>query len=130
MSQERMSYVATPDKGLPEVYITLLDTLESLDVYTHVILQRFPKYERFLLCAEIRSSLNQIRRLVITAWKRYHKQTTFRDLDVEKEVLVGWIKKSRALEYITPGQSVEWLEIVAKLGRQLGGWVKHEKSKS
>lgn len=90
MSQEAKSHGEASDKRLPDVYVKLLDTLDRLDVYSHKALMQFPKYERFLLCAEIRSSISAIERLVITAWLRFHKQSTFRDLDIEKEVLEGW----------------------------------------
>lgn len=128
MSQEIKSHGEASDKRLPDVYVKLLDTLDRLDVYSHKALLQFPKYERFLLCAEIRSSLSTIERLVVTAWLRFHKQSTFRDLDIEKEVLKRWVVKSRRLGYITPGRSTEWIDIIDTLGRQIGGWIKHTKS--
>lgn len=128
MSQEAKSHEEASGKRLPDVYVKLLDTLDRLDVYSHKALMQFPKYERFLLCAEIRSSLSAIERLVITAWLRFHKQSTFRDLDIEKEVLKRWVVKSRRLGYITPGRSAEWIDIIDTLGRQIGGWIKHTKS--
>lgn len=67
MSQEIKSHGEASDKRLPDVYVKLLDTLDRLDVYSHKALMQFPKYERFLLCAEIRSSISAIERLVITA---------------------------------------------------------------
>lgn len=125
MSQENRSHGAASDKRLPDVYVKLLDTLDRLDVYTHRALMQYPKYERFLLCAEIRTSMSQIERLVVTAWLRFHKKTTFGDLDIEKEVLKRWVAKSRRLGYITPGRAAEWIDIIDALGRQIGGWKKH-----
>ena len=129
MSQGNMGHEAASGKRLPDVYVKLLDTLDRLDLYTHRALKLYPKYERFLLCAEIRNSMMTIERLIVTAWLRYHKQTTFRDLDVEKEVLKRWVIKSLRLGYITAGKSIEWIEIIDTLGRQIGGWIKHEKNR-
>lgn len=129
MGHGNMSHGAASDRRLPEVYVKLLDTLDRLDTYTHRALKMYPKYERFLLCAEIRSSINTIERLIVTAWLRFHKKTTFRDLDIEKEILKRWVAKSRRLGYITPGKAAEWTEIIDTLGRQIGGWIKHHNSK-
>lgn len=127
MNQGKMSHGAASDRRLPDVYVKLLDTLDRLDVHSHKALLQYPKYERFLLCAEIRTSLSKIERLIVTAWLRFHKQTTFRELDIEKEVLKRWVAKSRRLGYITPGLSKDWIEMIDTLGRQIGGWIKHTK---
>ena len=43
--------------------LTLLTKLEELDAYSHKALVQFPKYEKFVLCAEIRQTLTAIIRL-------------------------------------------------------------------
>lgn len=108
-------------------YGQLLARLEELEGYTHAVLVQFPKAERHLLCAEIQRSMNAIQRLIITAWKRYHKQTTLRDLDVEIEVLRGWIRKSQRLRYINAHRYQIWSEHVGQIGRMVGGWIKAQK---
>ena len=114
----------SPPTGPAHHYAQLLARLEELEGYSHTVLLQFPKLERHLLCAEIRQSLNRIQRLTITAWKRYHKQTTLKDLDIEIEVLRGWIRKSLRLQYINAHRYQVWSEHVGQIGRMVGGWLK------
>ena len=60
--------------------------------YGHIALRQFPKSEKHVLAAEIRTSMLTLLRLVITAAKRYHKKTTLTDLDVELAVLQNQIR--------------------------------------
>ncbi|WP_417539570.1 diversity-generating retroelement protein Avd [Marinobacter sp.] len=114
----------SPPSGAATHYAQLLARLEELEGYSHVALHQFPKLERHLLCAEIRQSLNRIQRLAITAWKRYHKQSTLKDLDIEIEVLRGWIRKSLRLQYINAHRYQVWSEHIGQIGRMVGGWLK------
>jgi len=41
--------------------LTILTKLEELDAYSHGTLINFPKYEKFVLCAEIRQTHSTIR---------------------------------------------------------------------
>ena len=52
-------------------------------LYGYQALKQFPKHETHVLGAEIRLSMLQLQRLVITAFKRYHKKTTLTDLDID-----------------------------------------------
>lgn len=65
-----------------------------------------------------------IQRLIVVAWKRYHKKTTLQDLDVEVEVLRGWLRKSVRLKYITARRYEIWARHVNEIGRMVGGWIK------
>lgn len=112
----------SPPTVLP--YAELQAKLEELEVYTHTALRQYPKAERHLLCADIRASMAAIQRLVVVAWKRYHKKTTLQDLDVEIEVLRGWLRKSLRLQYITPRRYEVWARHVNDVGRMVGGWIK------
>lgn len=55
---------------LSEAHLALMTKLEELDAYTHTVLHQFPKLERHLLCAEMRTAMNKIMRLTVVAWKR------------------------------------------------------------
>lgn len=98
--------------------------LEELEAYTHTALQQYPRIERHLLCADIRSTVSAIQRLTVVAWKRYHKKTTLQELDIEIEVLRQWLRKSLRLKYITPHRYEVWARHVNEIGRMVGGWIK------
>ena len=50
--------------------LIILSKLEELDAYSDKKLLQYPKYERFVLCAEIRKTLLEIMHLTIRAAKR------------------------------------------------------------
>ena len=46
---------------MSDAHLNLLTKLEELDAYTHAVLHQFPKLERHLLCAELRSNVGDLR---------------------------------------------------------------------
>lgn len=61
--------------------------VEAMIEYGHCALRQFPKSERHVLSAEIRSSMWALLRLVIVCNKRYYKKTTLQELDAELDLL-------------------------------------------
>lgn len=108
----------------PSPYAILLAKLEEADAYSQIALQQYPRVERYALCTDIRQTLTTIERLVIVAWKRYHKKTTLHDLDIELEVLRMLLRKSLRLKYITPHKYEIWSRQVNEIGRMVGGWIR------
>ena len=72
--------------------------------YGHIALRQFPKSEKHVLAAEIRTSMLTLLRLVITAAKRYHKKTTLTDPDVELAVLQNQIRLAKRPDLSTHQQ--------------------------
>ena len=56
--------------------LTLLTKLEELDTYSHKALVQFPKYEKFVLCAEIRQTLTAIIRRTVPMVRIFSYTTT------------------------------------------------------
>lgn len=104
----------------------ILAKLEELDAYSRQAAMQFPKYERHVLCAEIRASCNRLLRLTIQAAKRYHKKTTLQELDIEIEVLRGLVRKAHRLRYINHKRYETWSREIDEVGRMLGGWIKSQ----
>ena len=96
--------------------------------YGYVALRQFPKSERHVLGAEIRTSMLTLMRLVITAAKRYHKKTTLTDLDVELAVLQNQVRLARDLAYLPIGKYQHWSGLNLEIGRMIGGWLEHERA--
>ena len=108
--------------------MTLLTKMEELDAYAHHVLLQFPKYERHVLCAEIRGAMNAALRYAIRAGKQYHKKTTLQDLDIQVEVMRSLVRKAHALKYITTHRYQVWSGHINEIGAMVGGWVKKERS--
>ena len=113
---------------MSEAHLSLLTKLEELDSYTHTVLHQFPKIERHLLCADMRSAMNKLLRLSIVAWKRRQKAGALFDLDVEVEVFRGFVRKSHRMGYINTNRLDVSMRHTNEIGKMVGAWIKHEGS--
>ena len=69
-------------------------------VYGYLALKQFPKHETHVMGAEIRRSMLALQRLIITAFKRYHKKTTLTDMDIELTMLKRMIRTAKDMRYL------------------------------
>ncbi|BES53377.1 hypothetical protein [Aeromonas phage phiWae15] len=102
--------------------------LRDMMQYGYIALRQFPKSERHVLGAEIRSSMLTLLRLVITASKRYHKKTTLADLDIELAVLQNQVRLAKDLAYLPINKYQHWSGLNVEIGKMIGGWLKHERA--
>ena len=104
--------------------MSILAKMEELDAYAHHCLLQFPRYERHVLCAEIRGAMNAALRYAIRAGKLYHKKTTLQDLDIQIEVMRSLIRKAHALKYVTTHRYEVWTRHINEIGAMVGGWIR------
>lgn len=97
-------------------------------MYGYQALKQFPKHEKHALGAEIRRSMLELQRLIITAFKRYHKKTTLTDLDIELAILKRRVRLAKDLRYLDIKRYQLWTEQLVELGRMIGGWIRSVKS--
>jgi hypothetical protein len=107
--------------------LKILVKMEELDAYSHKALVQFPKYEKFVLCADIRKASAEIIRLTVRTAKRYHKKTTLQDLDIEVEFFRSLIRKAHRMGYINVRKRGVWMGHVNEIGKMVGGWIKSVK---
>lgn len=105
--------------------LAMLEKMEEVSAYSRIALRQFPKYEKFLLAAEIRTALTEIKRLLIRAAKRYYKKTTLEDLDIEIELLRSLVRESVKLQYIDMKRYEVWAAKIGEIGKMLGAWLKN-----
>lgn len=98
-------------------------------MYGYQALKQFPKHEKHVLGAEIRTSMLQLQRLIVTAFKRYHKKTTLTDLDIELAILKRRVRLAKDLRYIDVKRYQLWIEYLVEIGKMVGGWIKFNKQK-
>ena len=113
---------------MSEAHLALMTKLEELDAYTHTVLHQFPKLERHLLCAEMRTAMNKIMRLTVVAWKRHQKSGMLFDLDVEIEVFRAFVRKAHRMGYTNTDRLEVWMRHTNEIGKMVGAWIKHEGS--
>lgn len=97
---------------------------EAMIEYGHVAIRQFPKMERHVLGAEIRTTMWQILRLIVVCNKRYHKKTTLQELDAEIDLLRSQVRMAKNLGHLDFKKYENWSTLNDEIGRMLGGWVK------
>lgn len=123
VSTSHVVAVDRPQQGLTPME-SILIKFEEVDSYTDIATKQYPKYERHLLAAETRGAIANVHRLLITAWKRYHKKTTLSELDIEVELLRHLVRKALRKKYINTHRYQVWTAHLNELGAMLGGWIK------
>ena len=103
---------------------------QQMIIYGYQALSHFPKNERHVLGSEIRSSMLTLQRLIITAFKRYHKKTTSTDLDIELSVLKRQVRLAKDLRFIDLKKYQIWIEKLVEMGKMIGGWIKSVNQKA
>jgi hypothetical protein len=98
--------------------------IEGMIQYGHVAIRQFPKSERHVLSQELRQTMWELLRLVITCNHRYHKKTTMQDLDATLDLLRSQIRLAKDLEFLPFKKYEVWSRLLDEVGRMIGGWYK------
>ena len=104
--------------------LQILQKTYDMILYSQSPLNQFPKFEKHVLTAEIRKTMNNLLSLIITANKKYYKKTTLQEIDVELEKLRTFIRLSKDLKYIDIRKYETWSRYLTEIGKMLGGWIK------
>ena len=103
--------------------LLILGKIEDMMLYAYPVLNAYPKYERFVLAADIKRCMDQAMERTIEANKKYYKKNNLQELDVEIDKLRKYVRLSYRLKYIDFKKYKQWSEQVNEIGRMLGGWM-------
>ena len=107
--------------------LIVYEKITNLVFYAKNLLNKYPKSERFDLCANIKNSLYFIERQVIFAWKENDERKRkeyLKNADIEIYVLKTFVRISFLSKYITEKNYMVWNEKLSEIGRMIGGWLK------
>lgn len=68
--------------------LLILGKIEDMMLYAYPVLNAYPKYERFVLAADIKRCMDQAMERTIEANKKYYKKTTLQELDVASSFIL------------------------------------------
>lgn len=104
----------------------ILQKTYDMIIYGNVCLKEFPKHEKHVMAASIRSSMYRLLELIVRANKKYHKKTTLQDIDVELELLRTYIRVAAdpKIKYLPIKKYENWSKLLNEIGKMLGGWIK------
>ncbi len=99
--------------------LLILGKIEDMMLYAYPVLNAYPKYERFVLAADIKRCMDQAMERTIEANKKYYKKTTLQELDVEIDKLRKYVRLSYRLKYI---DFKKYKQSNAGVGYSNGNW--------
>ena len=107
-------------------HLLIVKKIRDMILYNHIMVQQFPKHEKYLLANEVRRLGYEIFESAITVNKRFHKKTTISELNVKHEVLRQFVNLAFELKYIdSQKHRVSQLKI-DEVGKLIGAWIKDE----
>ena len=101
--------------------LIVYEKITNLIFYAKNLLKKYPKSERFDLCADIKNGLYFI------AWKESDlkkRKEYLKNADIEIYVLKTLVRISFLSKYITEKNYMVWNEKLSEIGRIIGGWLK------
>ena len=104
--------------------LQILQKTYDMILYSQNALNQFPKFEKHVMAAEIRKTMNNLLALIITANKKYYKKTTLQEIDIELEKLRTFVRLSKDMKYIDIKKYEVWSRHLTEIGKMLGGWMK------
>lgn len=99
----------------------------ELIYYTHNILLKFPKSERFSLVEDIKKTTYFGLELIIRSYKSYKKEdkvSNLTELDVKLKLLKIFIRIAYKNKYINAKNYSAWSRKIANICNLMGGWMK------
>ncbi len=107
--------------------LVIIRKTEDMIAYGYICIKYFPKSERFVLGADIRSSMLDLLGLMVGSSKKYYKKTALQNVDVELEKLRGLIRIAKDLGFLSFKRYENWSRYLVEIGNMLGGWLKSVK---
>lgn len=104
--------------------LIIIQKVEDMIEYGYQALSHFPKAERHVTSAEMRTSMWRLLRLMVVLAKRYHKKTTLQEVDAEVELLRRQIRLAHRLGFLPPKKYEVWSKHLDEIGRFVGSWIK------
>jgi hypothetical protein len=92
--------------------------------YGYICLRQFPKSEKFTLAADIKRAMMRLLELIIRCNMSREKYRFFNDIDVELELLRGYIRLAKELEFLPFNKYENWSKLLVEIGKMVGGWRK------
>ncbi len=102
----------------------------DLGLYLWPALGKINKEQRFVIVQTLMQEVNEIKKLVFVANKKYSKKDTLRKLDTEIGAFKMDIQWANDLGYLKDPQFEVIANCIIEVGQMVGGWLKSEREKS
>lgn len=107
--------------------LIVYEKTEKLLYFSKTLLNKFPKSERFDLCADIKNTIYEMLKCEMYAWKARAKNDKLKYIE-KADILSAFLKTLTMIaynfKYITDKNYMTWNEKIGEIGKMLGGWYK------
>jgi len=104
--------------------LVLYQKVYDFMLYIFPIIDRFPKYEKFALCTELKNTILKLHTLTIRANKSKRKKQGAYEIDICLEELRMLIRFSHDRKYLSKKSYEHSSKLLLEIGKILGGWIK------
>lgn len=114
------------ENKIEEKELLIAKKFTNLYYYAYTLFDKYPKFERFGLVADMKNSLNTTLRYIFYAQKVQNKLKLdyLNKIDAELLYLRFAVRLSHSKKYITDDNYVHFSTLIAEIGKMLGGWIK------
>ncbi|MDY5811538.1 MAG: diversity-generating retroelement protein Avd [Treponema sp.] len=103
--------------------LLLFQKFYDFDVYFEPIIERFPAFEKSAWCAQIKNTLIDTIKLILTTNKAREKLPGWYKVDTNLELLKIYIRRMREKKYLSPRTYETAEKRLAEIGKILGGLI-------
>ena len=104
--------------------LIILQKTEDMAAYAYQCIEQFPKTYRFTLGERLQIVTEDLISLIITCNRRYHKKTTFQELDIRLDTLRSMVRIAKQLKVLPFNRYEQWAARNDEIGRLIGGWLR------
>lgn len=104
--------------------LIIYQKIYDFTLYLFPIVDRFPKFEKFVICTMLKTCVLGMAKGVIRANKSRNKKPLLYDIDVQLEELKFLLRLSHDRKYLSHRSYEQSSKLTAEIGRLLGGWIK------
>ena len=103
-------------------HLIVFQKLYDLYLYTHRVVMKFPKCQRFLLSGKLIETNLEMLRLTIVANSKKDRKEEMKEISVLLDIFRIHIRVCKDLNFLSVKQYTHIMELVNELGRLLTGW--------
>lgn len=103
----------------------LYEKTGELTEWLFPIVERWPKYEKFALCTQVKNCVHDLAKLSIRAQKaKKHKLYWLHEVDVQIQMLRHFLRHAHSRRYLSNRRLKLATELIEEIGRITGGLIR------
>jgi hypothetical protein len=103
-------------------HLIIFQKLYDLYLYTHVVVSKFPKSQRFLISNKLLESNLEMLRLTIVANSKSDRKEEQKQISVLLDVFRIHVRLSKDMNMLSIKRYTHFMELINEIGRLLNAW--------